>query len=150
MSLSTTHPKHDIHKFQDIIPKLGRDNLVSWKGELLATARDRGLYGTITGTDTLPSTSSPGIALVGGIYQIGTTPLTELVHEWNDRNNVSHSQILLTITPEFQTAIDRSDVAAEAWGILIREFKSYGPRKISIIRMKYENVHMVEGQLYHM
>ena len=35
--------KHDIHKFRDIRLKLGCNNWVSWKRELLAMARDRGL-----------------------------------------------------------------------------------------------------------
>ena len=45
-ALATNHipPKHDIHKFRDIKPKLGKDNWMSWKRELLATARDRGIH----------------------------------------------------------------------------------------------------------
>ena len=72
-------PKHNIHKFHDIKPKLSHDNWVSWKQELLATARDRGLYTTIIGTDTLPTTTSPNITIVGTVPHIGTTPLTQLI-----------------------------------------------------------------------
>lgn len=52
-----SHPKHDIHKFQDVHPKLSKTNWVSWKYELLGTSRDRGIYATITGVKTLPLTS---------------------------------------------------------------------------------------------
>jgi hypothetical protein len=48
-------PKHDIHKFREIRPKLGRDNWVSWKSELLAITCDRELYSIILGTDQHPS-----------------------------------------------------------------------------------------------
>ena len=123
--------KHDIHKFRDIRPKLGKDNWIPWKRELLATARDRGLYATITGKDTLP---------------ILPTPTSQLSDEWNDRNNVAYNQILLCISPELQTAIDDTEYAAEAWRILTNKFESHDPSKISIVRTRYENYHMTEGQ----
>jgi len=97
---------------------------------LLATVRDRGLYATIIGTDIAPT----------------TTAMTALTNEWNDRNNSSYNQILLCISPELQTAIDDTDVANEAWKILIKKFESTDPSKISIIQTKYKNYHMVEGQ----
>ena len=62
-----SHPKHDIHKFQDIHLKLSKTNWVSWKQELLATARDRGLYAIITGADTLPSISRLNTTIVEGV-----------------------------------------------------------------------------------
>ena len=54
-----THPKHDIHKFCNIKPKLRCANWISWKRELLATARDQGLYTNIWNTDKLPAISDP-------------------------------------------------------------------------------------------
>ena len=141
-----SHPKHDIHKFRDIKPKLGRDNWVSWKRELLATARDRGLYATILGTDPLPSRSDPNFKIVDNIPCIQGTPLSQLTDEWYDRNNTAYNQILLCISPELQTAIDDTDEAAKAWKILTKKFESTDPSKISIIRTRYENYHMVEGQ----
>ena len=91
--------KHDIHKFQDIRPKLGKDNWISWKRELLTTARDHGLYATITGKDML---------------LILPMPTPQLSDKWNDRNNVAYNQILLCISPELQTAIDNMEYAAKA------------------------------------
>ena len=146
VAITTAHPKHDVHKFCDIKPKLGRDNWISWKRELLATARDRGLYSTILGSDTLPSPDNQTITMTDNIPHIGTIPLSQLVDEWNDRNNVAYNQILLCITPELQTTIDDTDIASEAWKILTGKFESTDPSKISIIRTKYENYHMTEGQ----
>ena len=54
-----THLKHGIHKFHDIKLKLRRDNWISWKIELLATARDRGLYTNILNTDKKPLVTDP-------------------------------------------------------------------------------------------
>ena len=78
--IQTTPLKHDIHKFQDIIPNLGRDNWVSWKRQLLATARDRGLYATITGMDILPTAQTQLAAVAVGVK----VTLTQLVDEWTD------------------------------------------------------------------
>ena len=92
-AVSTSPPKHDIHKFHNIKPKLGCDNWISWKRELLVTSRDRGLYACIIRTDALPT--APSV----------TTPLVQLLEEWNDMNNTAYNQILLCISPELQTAI---------------------------------------------
>jgi transposase InsO family protein len=139
-------PKHDIHKFRDIRPKLGRDNWVSWKRELLATARDRGLYAIITGTDELPDDKNSTITVVSGVQHVGDVPLTEKVEQWHDRNNAAYNQILLCISPELQTATDGTDVAAKAWTILVGKFESKDPSKVSIVRTRYENYHMMDGQ----
>lgn len=146
VAITTSHPKHDIHKFRDIKPKLGRDNWVSWKRELLAMARDRGLYSTILGTDILPSPTNQTVIMTNNIPHVGITPLSQLVDEWNDRNNVAYNQILLCITPKLQTTIDDTNVASEAWNVLTGKFESTDPSKISIVRTKYENYHMTEGQ----
>jgi gag-polypeptide of LTR copia-type len=139
------HPKHDIHKFRDIKPKLSKENWMSWKRELLATARDRGLHDIITGTDPLPDSTNQTVTLTGGIEMIGATPLSQLQDEWKDRNNVSYSQILLCISPELQTAIDTTDQCSEAWTVLTKKFESTDPSKISIVRTRYENYHMTES-----
>ena len=57
-----------------------------------------------------------------------------------------YNQLLLCISPELHTAIDATDVAANAWTILIGKFESKDPSKVSIVRTRYENYHMVEGQ----
>src|SRR3979490_3208936 len=131
---SNPHPKHDIQKFRDIKPKLSRDNWSSWKREILATARERGLYAIILGTDTIPTTPS------------STASFTQLMDEWHDRNNSAYNQILLCVSPELQKAIDDTDVAHESWNILLGKFESHDPSKISIVRTRYETYHMVEGQ----
>ena len=139
-------PKHNVHKYRDIRPKLSRDNWVSWKRELLATARDRGLYNIILGTDINPNNITIGWASIGGIDHIGGVSITQLIKEWNDRNNAVYNQILLNIAPDQQTAIDETDLATEAWRILTGKFESHDPSKISIVRTRYENYHMLEGQ----
>src|SRR3979490_68738 len=131
---SNPHPKHDIHKFRDIIPMLSRDNWSSWKREILATARERGLYAIILGTDTIPTTPS------------STASFTQLMDEWHDRNNSAYNQILLCVSPDLQTPIDDTDIAHETWNILQGKFESHNPSKISIVRTRYETYHMVEGQ----
>ena len=146
VALTTSHPKHDIHKFCDIKPKLGHDDRLSWKRELLATARDRGLYTTILGTDPLPSTTNQIITMTNDIPHVSSIPLSQLKDEWYDRNNIAYNQILLCITPELQTAIDDTDIASKAWHILINKYESTDPSKISIVRTKYENYHMTKGQ----
>ena len=141
-----SHPKHDIHKFQDIHTKLSKTNWVSWKWELLATARDRGLYAILTSVDTLPSISRLNTTLVEGVEFVRPTRLTHLDDAWHNWNNTTYNQILLCITPGLQTAINETDRATEAWTILTRKFKSQDPSKISIIHTHYDNHHMVEGQ----
>ena len=146
VTTTAPHPKHNIHKFWDIKPKLGRDNWVSWKCELLAMARDRGLYTTILGTDILPTHSDPNFTTINDIPHIGKIPLLQLVDEWHDRNNTAYNQVLLCISLELQTAINDTDEAAIAWKILTRKFELTNPTKISIVRTHYKNYHMVEGQ----
>ena len=76
----------------------------------------------------------------------GNTPIAQLINEWDNRNNIAYNQILLCISPELQMAIDDTEEAAEAWQILTNKFESNDLRKISIVRTKYENYHMTEGQ----
>ena len=53
---------------------------------------------------------------------------------------------MLCISPELQTAIGATDVASKAWKILLRKFESNDPSKISIVRTRYDNYHMLKGQ----
>ena len=85
-------PKHDIHNFRDIKPRLRWDNWTSWKQELLATARDRRLYGIIIGTDLIPRETSPSASTTDDMVYIRTIPLTHLIKEWNDKNNSAYNQ----------------------------------------------------------
>ena len=85
--------------------------------------------------------------MTNDIPHVGTMLLSLLLAEWNDHNNIACNQILLCISPELQTAIDNTNIASEVWNILLAKFKSTGPSKISIIRPRYENYHMIEGQL---
>ena len=140
------HPKYDIYKFCDLKPKLGHDNWISWKRELLAMVRDQGLYSSILGTDIFPITTNETITMTNNIAHVGTTPLSDPKEEWHDHNNTAYNQILLCISPELQTVINAMDVVSKAWKILIKKFESTDPSKISIIRMKYKNYHMTEGQ----
>ena len=68
----------------------------------------------ILNKDTLPSRGDANVTLVNSIQCIGTTPLTQLIDEWTDRNNTAYIQILLCISPELQTAIDATDVASKS------------------------------------
>ena len=146
IATSATHPRHDIHKFHDLKPKLGRDNWVTWKREILATAREQGLYATILGTDILPPTTTPTTPTTASTQHVISTPQTQLINEWNNRNNIAYNQILLCVSPELQTAIDVTDNASGAWKILVGKFESLDPSKVSIVRTKYKNFHMAEGQ----
>ena len=120
---------------------------MSWKREMLATARDRGVYDIISSTDKLPDTTNRVVTVTtAGISIIGNTPLSQLQEEWSNRNNAEYSQILLCISPELQISLDHTDKLAEAWNILKKKFKSRDPSKISIIRTQYDNYHMQEGQ----
>ena len=130
-----THPKHDIHKFRDIELKLGRNNWISWKRELLATARDRGLYTNILNTDKKPFATDPQITMTNNIAHINSVPLTQLIDEWTDRNDSPYNQLLLCISPEPQTAIDTTDIANVAWTLLTKKFESTDPSKVSIVRI---------------
>ena len=76
----------------------------------------------------------------------GNTPLTQLV-EWRNKNNVAYNQILLCISPELQTAVDDTDEASRAWGILINKYESHNASKVSMVHIWYDNYHMVEDQL---
>ena len=108
--------------------------------------RGRGVYGTIIGTDILPTSLNSITTLVAGVPHIGTIPLSQLADKWHDHNNAAYNQLLLCISPEFQTAIDETDIATEAWEFLTIKFKPHDPSKISIVWTKYENYHMVKGQ----
>ena len=144
--MAASPPKHDIHKYRDIRPKLSRDNWVSCKRELLATVRDKGLYNMIRGTDIHPNYITQGKTTISGVEHIGATPVTQLIEEWSERNNAAYNQILLNLAPDQQTAIDETDSASEAWSILTGKHESHDPSKVSIIRTRYENHHMLEGQ----
>ena len=149
MAQTTTaisHPKHNIHKFHDIKPKMGCDNWIPWKQELLDTARDGGLYANILDKDTLPTATNPNDITVGSIPCIGTISLTQLINEWTNCNNTTYNQVLLGISLELQTAIDDTDVVRAAWKILIKKFESTDHSKISIVRTRYDNYHMIKGQ----
>ena len=87
---TNSYPKHDIHKFCVISPKLGCDNWISWKWELLATARDQGLYTNIFGTDVLLTQISPNTATLGSILQISSTPFMQLIDAWMDQNDTAY------------------------------------------------------------
>src|SRR3979490_995908 len=50
------------------------------------------------------------------------------------------------MSPEYQSAIDVTTHSTDAWKILIGKFESTDPNKISIVRTRYENYHMLEGQ----
>ena len=141
-----SHPKHNIHKFRDVKPRLGRDNWTSWKCKLLAMARDRGLYGIIPGTDLIPRNTNPAATITDNVTYIGETPLAQLIDEWNDRNNTAYNQILLCISPELQTAINDTNQAKTALDIIIKKFESTNPSKIRIVCTRYENHHMAKGQ----
>ena len=149
MAQTTTtisHPKHDIHKFWEIKPKLRRDSWISWKRELLATARDRGLYANILSNDERPTKRNQTIVDRNSVDYVGSIPLSQLVNKWTDWNNTAYNQILLCISPEFQTAIDDTDIASTTWKTLTGKFKSTNSSKVSIVWTKYENYQMSEGQ----
>ena len=84
--------------------------------------------------------------MTNNIAHINSVPLTQLIDEWTDRNNSAYNQLLLCISPELQTTIDATDIANVAWTLLTKKFESTDPSKISIVRMKYDNYHMLEGQ----
>ena len=113
------YSKHDIHKFCDIHPKLTKENWMSWKREMLAMVRDRGLYNITTGMDKLPDGANRTITVTtAGVSMVGNTPLLQLQEEWDDRNNAAYSQIPLCISPELQISLDHMDQSAEAWNIV--------------------------------
>ena len=71
-------------------------------------------------------------------------PLTQLIDEWTDHNDMAYNQILLCISPELQTAIDTTDVASYAWKILLKKFESTDPSKVSVIKTSYNNYHILK------
>ena len=95
----------------------------------------------------LPDEKNSRVTITEGIKYIVDIPLTEMIKEWHDRNNAAHNQILLCISPKLQIAINGTDIAAIAWMILVNKFESKDPSKISIIRTRYKNYHMTDGQL---
>ena len=100
----------------------------------------------ILGTDPLPSTANQIITTTNDIPYVGSIPLSQLKDKWYDHNNVAYNQILLCITPELQTVINDTNIASKAWHILVNKYESTDPSKISIVRTKYKNYHMTEGQ----
>ena len=108
--------------------------------------KDRGLYDMIIGLDPKPSSAPSLVTISAGVPYIGTTPVAQLEKEWNARNNCAYSQILLTISPDLQISINRTDESEVAWRILCNKFESHDPSKVSIIRAKYENYRMEEEQ----
>ena len=81
-SNSSPPPKHDIHKFRDIKPRLGNDNWITWKRDLLTAARNRGLYRIITGIDLYPVVNTSTIQAGGQIYTAtGNRPVSQLEAE---------------------------------------------------------------------
>ena len=88
--------KHNVHKFQEITPRLDRDNWVSWKWEILVTMRERGLYEITLGQELLPTLANTPIYTLGTIEVTvtGNILLKLLVDEWNDKNNSTYNQLL--------------------------------------------------------
>ena len=80
------------------------------------------------------------------IPYVSSIPLSQLKDKWYNRNNIAYNQILLCITPELQTVINDTNIASKAWYILVNKYESTDPSKISIVRTKYNNYHMTEGQ----
>ena len=115
---------------------------------MLATARDRGFHRLITAQEPLPTTSNTHTHIVGGIEVsiAGNIPLTQLEEEWHDKNNAAYNQILLCISPELQMAIDGTDKAPVAWRNLVNKYESHDASKISVVRTRYDNYHMIDGQ----
>ena len=103
--MALTEQRHNVHKFRDIKPRLNNDNWISWKRELLATARDRGLYQIILGKDPKPTS-------------LTSDTFAEKLSAWNERNDTAYNQILLNISTEIQSLLDDTDQAEEAWKIL--------------------------------
>ena len=113
----------------------------------MATARDRGFHRLITTQEPFPTTTNIHTHIVGGIEVsiAGNVHLTQLEEEL-DKNNATYNQILLCISPELQRAIDDTDEAPIAWGILVNKYESRNASKISVIRTRYDNYHMIDGQ----
>ena len=94
--------------------KLTKDNWMSWKREMMTTARDRGLYDIITGMDKLPVMTNKFITVAtAGVSMVGNTPLLQLQEEWSDRNNAAYSQILLCISPKLQISLGSMECSQE-------------------------------------
>jgi hypothetical protein len=83
---------------------------------------------------------------VAGVIYLPLTPVQDLLRAWTERNNTAYNQIMLTVSSELQSLMDDTDEAHVAWMILHNKFKSTDPSKISVIRAKYDNYHMVDGQ----
>jgi gag-polypeptide of LTR copia-type/Pol polyprotein, beta-barrel domain len=98
------------------------------------------------GSDQVSTKGYVTVTTTEQVQLIGDTLLMKLIEEWKDHNNTAYNQILLCISPEQQTAIDITDNAANSWKILMDKFKLKDPSKISIVRTRYENYHMAEGQ----
>ena len=77
------------------------------------------------------------------ITLVGTTPLTQLQDEWDEKN---HMEIVSGLPGGIQMALDMTDQAAEAWKIIIARFEPINPSKVNTFRTRYEGHRMVEGQ----
>lgn len=141
-------PLHDIHTFQDMNPKLDSSNWLTWRREFLAIAKKRGLYDIIIGTDILPTATNTAVTSTGGLPHADsdTASLAQRTAEWHDRNLYAYNQILLCVSPQLQSGLDCTDLAATAWTILTDEFESTNPSKRFLMRTKYQKFHMIEGE----
>lgn len=142
------YPLHDIHQFQEMNPKLDSSNWLTWRREFLAIAKKRGLYDIIMGTDILPTAPNTAVTSTGGVAHADsdTASLAQRTAEWHDRNICAYNQILFCVSPHLQSDLDCTDLAATAWTILTDNFESTNPSRRFLVRMKYQNFHMVEGE----
>jgi len=94
----SSNQKHDTHKYRPITPSLDeeKDNFTSWKRDLFAVCRDRGLIDVILGTDTCPpppdATEEVAVALL----------VRKEISQWSDCNSAAYNQILLNISKVLQ------------------------------------------------
>ena len=84
--------------------------------------------------------------MTNNIAHINSIPLTQLIDKWTNRDNSAYNQLLLCTSPELQTTIDATDIANVTWTLLTKKFESTDPSKISIVRTKYDNYHILKGQ----
>jgi hypothetical protein len=104
-----------------------------------------GLYRIITGNEVKPTAPAVTQTQVAGAIYPPLTPVQDLLRAWTEQNDTAYNQIILTVSSEIQSLLDDTDEAHVAWIILRNKFESTDPSKISVVRAKYDNYHMVDG-----
>jgi hypothetical protein len=123
-------PKHDIHKYRDII-KLTEDNWVNWKFSIVAALQERGLWEITLGyIAEIKATTDTSGAITN----------QDKINLWRDMDTSARTQIIQNLSPGVQVLVLDCEHATDTWYTLLDEFESKNLDCCAALRREYDNL----------